>query len=385
MAVSLTLDIELQRYCEQLLKGELGAIAVLNADTGAVLAMASVPTYDPSVFVTRGRDRERLELLKGGDTKPMRNRAYQEQYPPGSVYKVMLAAAALEEGIIDRNTTHYCPGSFRLNPGGRAWNCWRRHGHGSVAVVDALAFSCDVFFYNVGIKLGVDKINEWSHKMGLGVPTGIDLPAEVVGLIPNREWKAALNADKPVWEQNWYPGETVNLSIGQGSCTTTPLQNAVMMASVVNEGYCVRPYLNEELGPRLSERIFSEETLEIVRDGLRKCVQKGPPAPTGTGNRAHIAGVDVIGKTGTAQIMSLKHHEQFKTEEDIPYRWRDHAWFVAGVLDREPKLAICILVEHGHHGSSAASPFAKDIIEFFYAKEAEYNDAQGVHLAREHR
>ena len=383
--IHLTLDIDLQRYCEELLKGQIGAIAVLNAETGAVLALASVPTYDPSVFVTRGRDRERIDLLKGGDTNPMRNRAYQEQYPPGSVFKVMLASAALEEGVIDRNTTFYCPGSFKLNPNSHVWHCWKRHGHGTVSVVDALAFSCDVFFYNVGLKLGPNRISEWAHKMGLGRDSGIDLPVEVPGLIPDEAWKIRINEGKPEWEQRWYPGETVNLSIGQGSCATTPLQNAIMMACIVNDGYCVRPYLNEALGPHLSERILSDETLEIVRAGMRKCVEKGPPAPSGTGNRARIPGVEILGKTGSAQIMSLENHEQFATEEEIPYEWRDHAWFVAGVLDREPKIALCILVEHGHHGSSAAAPFAKDIIEFFYANEALRNDPSDARMVREAR
>lgn len=378
----LTLDIDLQRHCESLLQGEVGAIAVLEAETGAVLALASTPGYDPSVFVTRGRDRERLELLRAGKPNPMRNRCYMEQYPPGSVYKVALAAAALEEGVIRRDTTFWCPGYYQLGGTGRRWRCWKRHGHGHMNVVQALAYSCDVFFYNVGMQLGVDRIVDWSHKMGLGIETGIDVPGEVAGLIPDPEWKKARNADKPVWEQRWYDGETVNLSIGQGSCTATPLQNTVMMACVVNEGYRVRPYLNRDLGPGPSERLFSETTLEVVREGLRLCVEKGPPAPTGTGNRARIPGMAVLGKTGTAQIMSLSHHEQFKTEEDIPYHFRDHAWFVAGVLDREPKIALCVLVEHGHHGSSAAAPLAKDVIEHFYANEAARRESAAVHMAR---
>ncbi|MFP4501145.1 MAG: penicillin-binding protein 2 [Candidatus Hydrogenedentota bacterium] len=393
----LTLDIALQAQCEALLKagantpgeprteGEVGAIVVLDAETGAVLALASQPTYDPSVFVTRGRDRERMELLEARDPNPMRNRGYMEQYPPGSIFKVMLAAAALEEGIITKDTTFFCPGHFKLTPSGRRWHCWKRSGHGRMNVVEALAFSCDVFFYNVGKELGPDRIAKWAHAMGLGIKTGIDLPSEVTGLVPDRAWKRERNADKPVWDQRWYPGETINLSIGQGNCATTPLQNAVMTACIVNGGYRVRPHLNRALGPDNSERLLSDSTLAIVREGMRLCVEKGPPAPSGTGHRAHIPDMHVLGKTGSAQVMALKHHEDYATEDDIPYKFRDHAWFVAGVLDRQPKIAVCVLIEHGHHGSSAASPVAKEVIEFFYANEAAHKNQRALRLAREVR
>ncbi len=368
----LTLDIALQEKCESLLAGEQGAIVVLEANTGEVLALASSPGYDPSVFVNRGHRNERLELLSNTNPNRMLNRCFREHYPPGSLFKVVLAAAALEEGVIKPESTFFCPGHYQINNQGRRWACWRKGGHGSVNVVEALAFSCDVFFYNVGMKLGVDKISEWSRKMGLGEKTGIDLPGEISGLIPDREWKAQLFADRPVWERNWYPGETVNLSIGQGSCSTTPLQNAVMMACIINGGHKVRPHLNRFADPMRLEPLFSDRTYETVVKGLRICVEKGPPAPTGTGYRAHIPGMIVLGKTGTAQIMSLSHHAQFQREEDIPYAMRDHAWFVAGVVDREPRIAICILIEHGHHGGAVASPYAKEIIEFFYAHNEQF-------------
>ncbi len=360
-----TLDIGLQQKCESLLEGDVGAIAVLEADTGAVLALASTPGYDPSIFAEYGRDRERVDALTD-PFKPMRNRCFQERYPPGSVFKVMLASAALEEGVIDEKTTFSCGGSFRLPGVSRPWNCWQRHGHGSVNVVDALAFSCDVFFYNVGLRLGVDKIKEWSSRFSLGEMTGIDLPNEVNGLIPDSEWKKARMAqlvpDDPS-EWRWYPGNTVNLSIGQGEAATTPLQNAILMAAIVNGGRRVQPYINAAVSPNVSEPFLSERTLEIVRAGMRKCVEKERPAPTGTGKAARVPGMTVLGKTGTAQVIKLK---KYPSEEDIPYKERDHAWFVAGVLDQEPKIAMCILVEHGLHGSSTAAPYAKEIIEFFY-------------------
>lgn len=371
----LTLDIGLQSYCESLLQGEVGAIVALDADTGAVLAMASNPNYDPSVFVTRGRGAERLALLNAPNPNPMRNRGYTEQYPPGSVYKILMAGAALEEGVIDKRTTFWCPGYFQINGTGRRWHCHRRSGHGHVAIREALAYSCDCYFYNVGLLLGIERMVEWSHRLGMGVRTGIDLPGEVPGNMPTPEQKAERFRDKPIWERRWYPGDTVNVSIGQGDMSTTPLQNAVLMASVLNGGYRVRPYLNRDLGPAHSARYFSEETVAILQDALRFCVEDA----RGTGRRSQIDDMVVLGKTGTAQIMSLRHHERFATPEDIPYHFRHHAWYVAGVLDREPKLAVCVLVEHGHAGGAVAAPLARDVFEFFYNGVA----AQPLRLARE--
>jgi penicillin-binding protein 2 len=366
--VYLTLDIGLQATAERLLEGEHGAIVVLNAETGDVLALASSPGYDPAVFVSDTGSRERVEILRGKPNRMM-HRAFQEVYAPGSVFKVMLAAAALEEGVIDRSTTFYCPGHFRVDPNGREWHCWRRQGHGEISVVDALAFSCDVFFYNVGLELGVDRIDKWAKKFGLGVKTGLDLPGEVEGLVPSRESKEAQNkpghADEP-WVYRWYPGDTVNLSIGQGEACVTPLQNAVMMAAIVNGGYRIVPHLDREAAPVRSEKLLRDRTLEIVREGTRKCVAKGPPAPSGTGHEAYIEGRDIIGKTGSAQMVSISQYDQYKDEKDIPKELRDHAWFVAGVLDHEPKLAICILIEHGLHGSSEAAPLTRDIVNAFY-------------------
>ncbi|HOK10325.1 MAG TPA: penicillin-binding protein 2 [Candidatus Hydrogenedens sp.] len=373
----LTLDIELQKFCEQILANQQGSIVVLNADTGAVLAIASSPGYDPNVFVTKGKDAERIELLESKDPNRMTNRAISEQYPPGSVFKVFLAATALEKGVITPTTTFFCPGSFRIGGTGREWKCWNKYGHGSVNVVEALAYSCDVFFYNVGLKLGVDTISEYAHKIGLGVQTGIDLPNEVTGLIPSREWKAKVNAHKPIWEQKWYPGDTVNLSIGQGSCATTPLQNAVLMATIINGGHRVYPHLNKDFQiPDAQEQIFSKKALESVIEGMKLCVEPSGTHRAGTGKSAKVEGITVIGKTGSAQIMSLEHHKKYKSEEEIPWEMRDHAWFIAGVLNKEPKIALCVLIEHGHHGASAAAPVAKQVIEFFYTRDAKKQEPQ---------
>ena len=367
-----TLDMGLQRECERILKGQIGSVVVLDADTGEVLTMASTPGYDPSIFVTDSPNRGRLitEVLSDKELKPALNRGYRAQYPPGSVFKVLLAIAALEEGTITEHTTYSCNGLFRLPGVNRPWKCWRLKygGHGGVSVVDALAYSCDVFFYNVGRDLGPERIKDWSSKLGLGVNTGIDLPHEVVGLIPDPVWKkdSRIKAgEKDPSELKWYPGETINMSIGQGAVTTTPLQNAVLMAAVLNGGRRVTPYLNMALGPRVSEPLVSEHTLQIVIAGMRKCVERDKPAPTGTGKLAKIDGLDILGKTGTAQVAAM-HHVSGLKEEDIPYKLRDHALFISGVTDREPRIAVSVMIEHGLHGSSAAAPVAKEIFEYFY-------------------
>jgi len=371
--VRLVLDIDLQAKAEALLGQEVGAIVVLNADTGEVYALASTPGFDPNAFTTRTRSEERDTLLKTEAPNPMVSRAYREVYAPGSVFKVMLAAAALEAGTIDENTTFFCPGYYQIDGQGRKWRCWRHSGHGRVAVVDALAFSCDVFFYNVGLRLGVDKINEYARKLGLGVETGIDLPREESGFVPSKEWyETVQRASKPKepWEWVWRAGDTLNTSIGQGFVVATPLQCATLVAAIVNGGSRVKPYLNVDRGSILYGPFLSEKTVELVRAGMRKCVEKDDVAPTGTGKEAKIPGMAVIGKTGSAQVVALQQYEDYASEKDIPYSQRDHAWFVAGVLDKEPRIAVSILVEHGLHGSSAAAPLAKEIIQYFYTRQS---------------
>lgn len=369
--VHLTLDIDLQMRAEEMLRGVEGAIVVLHAETGEVLAMASSPSYSPDVFVRDGYNAERMALLQARPS-PMRHRAYQEVYPPGSVFKIMMAIAALEEeGVVKDSSRFGCSGFFRLPGVQRPWRCWRHKygGHGSVDMVDALAYSCDVYFYNVGLRLGIDKMHEWSTALGLGIVTGLDLPpgVEQEGLIPSTEWKRKQNAHLDRWHQRWYDGETVNASIGQGQIAVTPLQTAVMMAAVINGGKRVRPYLNKDLGPQVTDLDISPKTLEVVIAGMQKCVEK-QEAPSGTGRLARIPGMVVLGKTGTAQVIQLK---EYPSEDAIPYKERDHAWFIAGVLDREPRIAVSVLVEHGMHGSSAAAPLAKEIIETFYANVPE--------------
>ncbi len=375
-----TLDIELQMECERILRDELlaedivdiqaeGAIVVMDADTGELLALASVPTYDPNIFTTQSPDQKQIiDGVIKDPRKPMLHRAFQTHYPPGSVFKVLMAVAALEEGIVDEHTTFSCGGSFRL--GSHTWRCWRRGGHGGVAMVDALAFSCDVYFYNVGQRIGPEKLNKWSHMLGLGESTGIDLPREVPGAVPSPEKKAAAakaRKSKNRDDYNWYPGDTINMSIGQGMVDATVLQNAVLMASVMNGGKRVRPHVNLGVGPQVSEKLISDNTLRIVHAGMFKCVDKKQP-PSGTGREARIEGLEIIGKTGTAQVAHLSQLKGRK-EREVPYELRDHALFVAGVTNMKPRLAVSIIVEHGLHGSTTAAPVAKKIFDYYYKKQ----------------
>jgi penicillin-binding protein 2 len=382
--IRVSLDLELQAEAERLLredayiggkdtKGPSGAIVVLDADSGEVLALASVPSYDPNAFVTKGRSAE-IAAISNHPKAAMLHRAYRAPVAPGSVYKIAMAVAALEEGVITRDSTFYCPGFFKVSAGSRRFHCHQRNGHGSVNIIEALAWSCDVFFYNVGMKLGVERMNAWSLRMGMGNPTGIDLPGERGGLIPSKAWKKEIGQslhpdDSTEWD--WYPGETVIMAIGQGSVLTTTLQNAVMMAAVVNGGRVVKPRLNLEVPPGLSEPIASEATMDVVRAGLKMCVEK-MTYRRGTGRRARVEGVEVIGKTGTAQVVRLELLKPYGSRPvitDIPEHLRHNAHFVAGTLDRSPRLAIAIFVEHGHEGGGTASPLAKNLIEFYYKKE----------------
>ena len=367
-AVHITIDVELQAFAERLLAGQVGAIAVLNAKTGEILTLASSPRYDPSIFIEGSRSDERRAVLSD-KAAPMRNRCFQSHYPPGSVFKILVAIAALENGIVNENTSFFCNG-FLKRPGyqKRCWR-WRLGGHGDVSIVDALAYSCDVYFYSVGLMLGVDQIHDWAVRLGYGEASGLGM-GEVIGVIPSREWKAELFASRDPWDRKWYPAETADLAIGQGYVTVTPLQAATVMAVVVNGGYQVHPYLDAACALDASKRVVSEKTIEIVRKGMQKCVEH-TTFPRGTGIEAQIPGMVVLGKTGTAQVVSRDKYDHYENEEDIPYKLRDHAWFVAGVLDRDPPIAVSVLIEHGLHGSSSAAPLARQVIEFFYGQELE--------------
>ncbi len=371
--VVLALDLDLQEEAEAGFRDReegdpqrMGAAVALDVRSGDVLAMTSYPNYDPNVFSTR-IDRATWRGLTEDEWKPLRNRAIQNHYPPGSTHKAVMAAAALAEGVIDKNTTVYCPGYYFF--GGRRFGCWRKEGHGTVNVVQALQRSCDVFFYTVGSRLGIDRIAKHASSFGLGDVTGIDLPGEVTGLVPSSEWKLRR------FHEKWYPGETISASIGQSYNLYTPLQLAVAYAAIANGGRVMKPRIAlrledrngvtlEEFAPeRRKTATVPDELLAIVREGLTAVVE----LPGGTGMRAKVPGVRVAGKTGTVQVVGLEKVKGLK-ELQIPMRLRDHAWFVAFAPADAPEIAVAVFVEHGLHGASAAAPIAQRIMAKYFQK-----------------
>lgn len=371
--VVLALDRDLQEQAElgftEVPEGEperMGAAVAIDVRNGDVLAMTSHPSYDPNVFSSR-IDRETWRALTSDEWKPLRNRAIQNHYPPGSTHKAVVAAAGLQEGAIDMNTRVYCPGYYYF--GGRRFGCWKKEGHGSVGVIQALQRSCDVFFYTVGVQLGIDRIAKHAHSFGLGDQTGIDLPGEVTGIVPSSEWKLRR------FKEKWYPGETVSAAIGQSYNLYTPLQLAVSYAAIANGGKVMKPRLLLRLEDRDGKLVrefppderehatVSGENLAIVREGLTAVVE----LPGGTGSRSRVPGVRVAGKTGTVQVVSLDRVRGLK-ELQIPVRLRDHAWFAAFAPADDPEIAVAVFVEHGLHGSSAAAPIAQRILAKYFQK-----------------
>jgi len=364
--VYLTIDRRVQQLCEEKLADVEGAIVVMDVDTGELLALASKPSYDPNIFVGAGNASRVRELLDD-PRYPLISRAFQARHAPGSTVKPIIAIAALEEGLITPESEFACYGSYYM---GRRFRCWNRNGHGSVSLVDALAYSCDVYFYQVGELLGPEKIAEYCSMFGLGRSTGFVLAGEKTGFVPTVAWKRRRG-------EGWYRGDTANVSIGQGAMEATPLQMARVYAALVNGGRLLEPRLIQmvsedgEVLSRPETRVQSEldirpKTLEVIITGLRKAVEKST-FPTGTGHLAKVKGVDVIGKTGTAQVVGGGNEED--DSESTLYKFRDHAWFTAVVTDKTPRVVVCVLVEHGGHGGDVSAPIAADVIRDIYADE----------------
>ena len=364
----LTIDQNLQELAEDLLKGKAGAVVAMDPATGELLVMASSPSFDQNEFVS-GLSHEKWNSLISNPLRPMANKAIQAEYPPASTYKIVTAMAGLMEGVIDENTTFYCPGFYKF--GDRIFRCWKKAGHGKMNVVQALTESCDVFFYHVGEELGVDKLAKYAKACGLGSPTGIDLANESKGLIPTKAWKKSRVGEK------WYKGETLSIAIGQGYNLTTPLQMLALTAAVGNMGIRYKPIIIQKAVSAEGEIIFrqkpaqlgklpvSREILEIIRQGLWAVVN----SKKGTAKRSRIVGIDMSGKTGTAQV--VRRGKNGSADDEIADHYKDHAWFVAYAPSENPKIAVTVLVEHGEHGSSTAAPIAKRLIESFLSKGTE--------------
>jgi penicillin-binding protein 2 len=361
--LELTIDYDLQRAAEEGFQaaGFDGAAVMLDPRSGAVLALVSRPAYDPNAFAS-GIDASAWRALLADPLDPLQNRALRGRYSPGSTFKVVMAIAALEEGVIEPEDEVVCRGGGVFYR--RFFACHSTHG--SVDMARALAQSCNTYFYKLGQALGVDLIHKWATALGLGRLSGIDLPHEVQGLIPSSAWKRATHGER------WYAGETISVAIGQGQVSVTPLSMAVMMAAVANGGQVLAPRVlrrsldgrtgrrEADAAPAASGVQLAPETLATVRRGLWMAVNG-----RGTARRARLRGRDVIGKTGTAQVVSLSGRRAAGASEvDL----RDHGWFVFAAPRDDARIAGVVFAEHGEHGYLAA-PIARHVIETFFAKE----------------
>lgn len=356
----LALDQKVQARAENRLSGQVGAAVAIEPDTGRILALASSPAYNQNAFVD-GMSAKAWRALNSNPDHPMVNKAIQGTYPPASTYKIVTAIAGLEEGVIDQDTLIHCPGWFKL--GNRVSRCWKKGGHGKMNVIQAIEQSCDVYFYQVGLKLGIDRLAWHAKACGLGTRTGIRLDREKSGLIPTAAWK------KRRYGIPWQQGETLSVAIGQGYNLVTPLQMAVLTAAVANAGTRYRPMILERIETAEGETVFqgapevtgrlsmTPTTLALVRRGLFDVVQ----GEAGTARRIRTRGINISGKTGTAQIIALKSEEE-EEETEVEDRFKDHAWFVAYAPSESPQIAVAVIIEHGEHGSSAAAPIAQDMI-----------------------
>lgn len=361
--VYLTIDTGLQKKAEELLQGHAGAVIAMDPANGEILALASNPSFDQNDFVN-GMSHEKWDALVSNPQRPLENKAFQGEYPPASTYKIVPAMAALEEGLIDEDTTVFCPGYYKF--GDREFRCWKEGGHGTVDIVKALSESCDVFFYQAGLKLGVDRLGWYAKASGLGSPTEINLDNEARGLVPTASWK------KDRTGVEWQRGETLSVAIGQGYNLATPLQMLVLTSAVANGGTLYRPLILKQIetaeGKIVSDSKVqargklpvSRRTLDIVRKGLWDVVN----SPTGTGRNAQIPGVEVSGKTGTAQVVGRKQDDAAdKRKEPVI---KPHAWFVAYAPSRNPLIAVAVIVEHGEGGGSVAAPIAREVLKIFF-------------------
>ena len=380
--VHLTLDQQLQEVAFEALKDKEGTIVAIDVHTGAILTMVSTPAFDPNIFA-RGIKAEEWRGLMKDRLRPLSNRATQGQYPPGSTFKIIMAIAGLEEGVLQPEARISDPGYYFF--GNRQFRDWKKGGHGSVDLHRAIVESCDVYFYQLGPRIGIDRIAKWARAFGLGEKTGVALDDERGGTIPDSEWK------RKRYRQPWYPGETVSVAIGQGYVTVTPLQLANMMAAVANGGTLYRPRIVDRVEPidgstvreyrpeKIRTINVSPATLQRVRSALADVVN----GAGGTGGAARSKIVQIAGKTGTAQVVEMK--AAYLKSEQLAYFNRDHAWFVSYAPVDNPQIAVVVLVEHGGHGGEAAAPMAKKVIEKYIELQTRPADQRQVKIEGQNR
>ncbi len=347
--LTLSLDLGLQQQAARLLEGKVGSIVAMDPRTGEILAMASSPAFNPNLFARRINNEDWRRLIDD-PYHPLQNRALQNTYPPGSVFKMVMSVAALEESVVDPSNKVFCRGFSMIND--HRYRCWKSAGHGWMNLHDAIKYSCNVYFHQLGQKLEVDTIARYSRLFGLGSKSGIDLAGEKAGLVPDRAWSRRSRGTR------WFSGETISVATGQGPLLVTPLQIAVMTSALAMNGRLVVPsFLPRSSGEKPQELGLSQRSLKLTRDAMWAVVND-----EGTGRSAKVSGFEIAGKTGTAQVV---RQETWTKNKDLAAEKRDHAWFASfGPFD-DPQLTVVVFVEHGGAGSEAAAPLAKAMYEEF--------------------
>ncbi len=359
--VQVTLDLGLQRVAENLLEDKVGAIVAMDPRNGEILVMASSPSFDPNSFSTRISE-EDWNLLINDPDHPLQNRAIQNSYSPGSIFKLIMAEAALEEGMLPEGTTVYCSGAAVFY--NRVFHCLAHNGHGYLDLEGAITRSCNIFFYEMGRRLGISHIADHARELGLGERTGVDLPGERAGVMPSPEWKQQVRGSK------WYAGETISVAIGQGAVSVTPLQILRAVSAIATDGKLVTPHVllraerpPDSPAPQPVRRLpVDHESLQRIREGMWGSVNN-----YGTSHNAALPGLDICGKTGTVQVISNEGKKEIKkTDQDL----EDHSWFVGFAKKNDPEIAVVVFIEHGGKGGVAAAPIAREIFRTYYADSA---------------
>lgn len=368
--IHLNIDARLQAAAEQMLAGKRGSVVAMDPNSGAVLTFASVPTYDPNPFVN-GIDHDSYDALLNDPDKPLINRALNGQYPPGSTIKPFMALAALNSGKAESSDTVTCRGAFHLAGERRPYRDWKKSGHGVIDMHQSIVQSCDVYYYQTAVNLGIELIHQFLTRFGFGKLTGIDLTGESAGLVPSRAWRKARG-------EKWYLGETVVTGIGQGPILVTPLQMATTVSALANGGRLMQPrlmYATEN--PVTREQYYSQFNFKQMLDtehsaqleAIVKAMTDVVHGPRGTARRiGWNSPYRIAGKTGTAQVKSIAKGETYDAEL-TPERLRDHALFISFAPVENPRIAVAVIVENGGHGGSAAAPIARKIMDYYLLPE----------------
>ncbi len=354
-SITLTVDTRLQKAATEAFGDNSGAAVVLDVKSGEILAMVSVPSFNTNLF-TNGISFKHWNELLNNERNPLIDKAVSGQYSPGSTFKIVVALAALEAGVINANTRYYCSGAMKV--GTSRFHCWKHVGHGSLNVVEALKYSCDIFFYETALRLGIGKIHEMAVKLGMGQILNVGLDNEKSGLIPSKSWK------KAKYGTQWTQGDSANSGIGQGYVLVTPMQLVTMLARVVNGGYEIKPTFVKQKNKKIKRLDIATRNIELVKQGMFEVVN----GVGGTAGRAkfNLDGARMGGKTGTTQVRRISMRERRSgiiSDNNLPWRLRNHAWFMGYAPADNPRYAVAVIVEHGSSGSGVAAPIASKILQ----------------------